>query len=452
MGARAVHSPAVSPPDVVGSASERWTGSGQAESGSGDRPWGAEPSGIEDLSNDALVRRTFRLDSGRSLFQGVSESFGRTFFLLIALKQFDAPPGAKSLIAGAGGIGMLLSPMLVSKVIRKRWRVSTVGSVIVGLGGITLMLPLVVHDLRVYVVAAMIALAMADLVTVLMAPIYAANYPLSRRGQLVGRSIVVRVASAAVVGAVVGRFLKGDIRRWPYVVALGCLAWIAQATFLRKIPSDSLPLVANDRSAIRRRLHLLKTDSILRNTLLSWMFIGFANLMTIPLRVEYLGNPKYGVSADTAKVALLTVTIPAIVRLLLTPLFGWIFDRMNFFGLRITINIAFGISIGSFFATRSTIGLVAASIAFGIGIAGGDVLWSLWATKFAPPDQVADYMALHTFTTGMRAVVAPFIGFWLVGNFPARNVGIVCMLMTVVGSMVIVPDMLRTLQRRVRPV
>ncbi len=396
---------------------------------------------------EARTLRTFRLDTGRSFFQGISESYGRTFFLLIALKEFNAPSSAKSLIAGAGGFGMLLSPLLVSVVMKRRWRTSLVASTVVAIGGTALILPLLVHDLRVYVVSAMIALAVADLVTVLLAPIYASNYPIRKRGQLVGRSIMVRVASAAAVGAVVGGFLKRDIRRWPLVVALGLFAWLAQALFLRRIPSEPLPLLPADRSATRRRLQLLKTDSILRNTLASWMFMGLANLMTIPLRVEYLGNPKYGINADAAKVALLTVTIPALVRLVLTPVFGWIFDRMNFFGLRISINIAFGLSIGLFFASRSTLGLVVASMAFGIGIAGGDVLWSLWATKFAPEDQVADYMSLHTFSTGIRAVSAPFIGFWLVGSFPARTVGVVCMLMTVVGSALIVPDMLRTLQR-----
>ena len=401
-------------------------------------------------ASEAVTRRTFRLDTGRSFFQGISESYGRTFFLLIALKEFDAPASAKSLIAGAGGFGMLMSPLLVSIVMKRRWKISTVASTVVAVGGAALVLPLLVHDLRVYVASAMVALAVADLVTVLLAPIYASNYPFTRRGQLVGRSIMVKVASAAVVGAVVGGILKRDIRRWPLVVALGLVAWWAQAFFLRRIPSDPLPLLPTDRSATRRRLQLLQSDSILRNTLASWMFIGMANLMTIPLRVEYLGNPRYGVNADAARIALLTVTVPAVVRLVLTPWFGWVFDRMNFFGLRIAINIAFGLSIGLFFASRSTTGLVVASVAFGIGIAGGDVLWSLWATKFAPRDQVADYMSLHTFSTGMRAVSAPFIGFWLVGSFPARTVGMVCMLMTLVGSAVIVPDMMRTLQRRVK--
>ena len=50
-------------------------------------------------ASEAVTRRTFRLDTGRSFFQGISESYGRTFFLLIALKEFDAPASAKTLLA-----------------------------------------------------------------------------------------------------------------------------------------------------------------------------------------------------------------------------------------------------------------------------------------------------------------------------------------------------------------
>ena len=39
--------------------------------------------------------------------------------------------------------------------------------------------------------------------------------------------------------------------------------------------------------------------------------------------------------------------------------------------------------------------------------AGADVAWSLWVTKFAPPERVADYMSVHTFFTGVRGFLAP---------------------------------------------
>ncbi len=35
-------------------------------------------------------------------------------------------------------------------------------------------------------------------------------------------------------------------------------------------------------------------------------------------------------------------------------------------------------------------------------------------TKVAPPERVADYMSVHTFSTGLRGLVGPLAGFHLV--------------------------------------
>ncbi len=391
-----------------------------------------------------LERKTFRLDSLRSISVGVAESFGRTFFLLIALRGFSAPKGAKSIIASASGLGFLLSPILVSIVMRRRVPAARAAAVIVALGGLPLVIPLLVRNMNVYVVCAVLALAAGDGITVLVAPIHAANYPTSRRGALVSKSISVRVGASAIAGIGLGRLLKNDIGNWPIVLTIGAVAWMTHAIVMYRMPSTPLALQPTDVSATRRRMRLVREDRILRNTLISWMLMGFANLMTIPLRVEYLANPRYGVVANSERIALLTITIPAVVRLLLTPLFGWLFDRVNFFGMRIAANVAFGVSIATFFAGKSNVGLVVASIAFGVGVAAGDVLWSLWATKFAPKDKVADYMALHTFSTGIRATIAPFLGFVLIEQFSVTKIGFFCGALTMVGSFVVIPEWIRS--------
>jgi predicted MFS family arabinose efflux permease len=399
-----------------------------------------EPS---ELVGEALAKRTFRLDSARSSMAGVAEAFARTFFLLIALKAFYAPKIDKSLIACAGGLGMLVSPVLVSVVMRGRWRVSHAASIIVASGGALLVFPLLFHNLYVYVACAMGAIAVGDGIAVLMAPIHAANYPAGSRGKYVSGSLMVRVLSAAIAGYVIGGILKNDIGRWPLVVGFAMITWLAQALLLWRIPSPVLALQPTDHSAARRRWNLVRDDAILRNVLVSWMFMGVGNLMTIPLRVEYLSKTSYGISANAAKIALLTVTVPAVVRLFLTPGFGWIFDRVDFFTVRILVNLAFAVSIASFFAGTSDASLYFGAVTFGIGIAGGDVLWSLWTTKFAPPDKVADYMSIHTFTTGIRGTAAPFAAFWLVGAYSPRLVGFLCAGLTFVGSAFILPEALR---------
>jgi hypothetical protein len=63
--------------------------------------------------------------------------------------------------------------------------------------------------------------------------------------------------------------------------------------------------------------------------------------------------------------------------------------------------------VAIFFSTTSTAMLWLGSITLGLAIAGGDLMWMLWVTEFAPPDRTADCMGLHTFFTGVRAVSAP---------------------------------------------
>ncbi|MEZ5302399.1 MAG: hypothetical protein R3F11_17460 [Verrucomicrobiales bacterium] len=53
---------------------------------------------------------------------------------------------------------------------------------------------------------------------------------------------------------------------------------------------------------------------------------------------------------------------------------------------------------------------------------GGNIAWSLWVTKLAPADRVAEYMSVHTFTTGLRGMAAPFLGFWLAAQIGVQGV------------------------------
>ena len=182
-----------------------------------------------------------------------------------------------------------------------------------------------------------------------------------------------------------------------------------------------------------------------RLTIISWIFLGFATLMMAPLRVEYLANPKYGVrihdqilSADM--IALLTGVIPNLARLVLNPIWGWLFDHKNFFVLRITLNLGFAAGIVSFFTTGSLAGLIVGGIVFGISNAGADVAWSLWVTKFAPPDRVADYMAVHTFFTGVRGVIAPLAAFYLVGAISPHLLGWISVGLILIASSFLIPE------------
>ncbi|HEY6225957.1 MAG TPA: MFS transporter, partial [Verrucomicrobiae bacterium] len=225
--------------------------------------------------------------------------------------------------------------------------------------------------------------------------------------------------------------------RWLLVVFAAAFAFAAY--HLTRCPSSPIP---HDEGAHPfRALRFLKTDRVLRMTLIAWMLMGLANLMMLPMRVEYLANPKYGLNLSVVEVAFLTGVIPNVARLILSPIWGWLFDRMNFFMLRAVLNVGFAIGILSFFTSNSLSGLLLGGIVFGASNAGGDIAWSLWVTKFSPPERVADYMSVHTFFTGVRGVAAPMIAFHLTNRYSMAGLGIASAVLIFASILFLLPEM-----------
>jgi hypothetical protein len=391
---------------------------------------------------------TYLLERLRAVPAGIIESTNGTFFLLIALQALHADSLSKSLILAGGNIGLLLTPWVVLWVERSGLPVMRVAAWLMALGAVALCISAAFPILPVYIATAMLAYALTNMVIPLFTPMYQANYVPRERGKYVSRAIVVRVAVAAAYGELAGRLLTFDVNLFRIVLVIAALSFALSAVIISRIPSQ--PIQAGPRSSnsmgsgFKQVLHsmsFLKTDKLLRNTMASWMFMGFANLMMLPLRVEYLANPIYGINLNAQQTAFLTIVIPSLARLVMSPIFGWIFDRLNFFATRVALNLGFAVSILAFFTGNSYAGLVIGSLIFGIAVAGGDILWSLWVTKFAPPDRVADYMSVHTFFTGIRGVAAPLIAFQLITRFPVSQIGLLCAVLIGLASLILIPEM-----------
>ena len=386
----------------------------------------------------ALAKRTFQMECLRAVPSGYMEACASSLFLLIALKGLGAGSTAKAIIAAGVSGGLLASPLLLRFAQRAKRPVTVIAAWIMSFGGIALVVGAAVGGVRAYAAATVLAMTSFNIVIPLLTTVYQRNYGPHERGRNVSLALMVRFSASAAVAWFVGKWLDHHLRSYRLVLVGAAAALFASALLVLRIESEPIP---DDR---RRRLSdslgLLAHDRVLASTMASWMFVGFANLVTIPLRTEYLGNPKYGIDAKPSRVAFLIVAVPAIARVVMSPVFGLVFDRMSFFAIRIAVNLGFGLSIVAFFAGRSTAGLVFGSIAFGVSAAGGDILWNLWATKLAPPHQVADYMALHTFFTGLRGALAPFTAYWLVSHLSVAHVGAVAAVFVVVASVILIPD------------
>ncbi len=396
-------------------------------------------------SADAKTRAllTYRYERRRAVASGIIETAGGTFLILIAVRWYDAGPIAKALIASGTSFGLLLAPWLVRCVERWGGATAVAAARVALIGAASFFLMAVCRFEPVFVLCSVISMACASIIVPLLTQIYQENYPETERGWLFSRTMVVRIATAAVFSHAAGWLLTSRIEYFPVLLLLFACAYVASAHSLRKIPSRALAASGSTHpfSALRYARH----DALFRRTLAAWMFLGFANLMMAPLRVEYLANAKYGVTVRGAPlsvgaIALLTGVLPNIARLVMNPLWGWLFDRMNFFVLRVVLNVGFMVGILAFFTTGSLAGLVVGALVYGISVAGGDVAWSLWVTKFAPPERVADYMAVHTFFTGLRGVIAPLVGFQLAAVLQLSTIGWLSVGLIIIASVILIPE------------
>jgi MFS family permease len=311
------------------------------------------------------------------------------------------------------------------------------------IGAVSYLVMALIPRLDVYVPACILALATSSAAIPLLTQMYQENYPERERGKLFSRTMMLRIGAAAVFSYFAGGVLDRHEPwfRWLPLVFAGAFAF--SAFCLARCPSRAL--TASGGTHPFHAFRFLRQDRIFRQTIISWIFLGFATLMMAPLRVEYLANRKYDVRVHgelltAGWVAMLTAVIPNVARLILNPVWGWLFDRMNFFVLRITLNIGFVLGIISFFTTGSLPGLVIGAVMFGVSNAGADVAWSLWVTKFAPPDRVADYMSVHTFFTGVRGVAAPLVAFYLVARLSPHTLGWISVGLIIIACSFLVPE------------
>jgi predicted MFS family arabinose efflux permease len=385
-----------------------------------------------------IVGRTQVVDVLRAVPLGVLLPLETSVLLTIAIKHFDASAIVKGIIAASAGVGLLVSPYLTSLTRRLDMPAMRMAMWVAVVGAFGFALA-ATGSLVLYVVGILIALTAVNGTIPLLTFTYQRNFPTEDRGKRVGRGLAMRVAVSAPLAVLIGAWLRDRLDLWWVIVLAGSVAMVMLAGLYHRMPTERLDQRAS--TGILPHFDLVRTDRQLRMTLAAWMLMGFGNLMLLPLRVEYLAEPEYGIAADAAMITLLTVTIPSVIRFAATPLFGRMFDKLSFFSARIITNLLFAVYVVAFFSGTSEVALWIGSITLGIAIAGGDLMWMLWVTKFAPPDRVADYMGLHTFFTGVRAVSAPLLAFVVIERLSLGWVAAIAAALMVVSSIVLVPEM-----------
>ncbi len=404
------------------------------------------PFGVPNLQSfDEVAQKTYAVECRRAVTSGILETAESTFLLLIAVRFFNAGATSKALIAAAGSFGFLLAPFVTHFVSRLKTNASTALAWSSMVSAAAFLLAAILPGQWIFVTAPIIAVSIRNGSIPISTHIYQTNYPEGSRGKLYSTANMIRILTAGVFAAAAGTALSGQIEYYPLLISVFALCFFASAILFRRLPST--PLNEKEAGDIFSGFRFLRSDPTFRLTIISWMFMGFGNLMTIPLRVEYLASEQYSLHLSEAGIALFVGIIPAFTRFFLSPIWGRLFDRMNFFSLRIIVNAGFLVGILAFFLSDSMYGLAFGSFCYGIAGAGGDIAWTLWVTKIAPSDKVPEYMSVHTFFTGIRGIAAPVVAFQLITLYSLPSVAAFSAVLIVVASFFLLPDLMAVRRR-----
>lgn len=376
---------------------------------------------IEDTDSSA---KTYRYDRLRAPFAGICESTA-AIATLIAIRGYGATEGdeadfVKSLLNAANFTGLLLTTVFLAVVGRSGWRSTHIVSGYLVLSGGLLILAGLSNSLIAFTACYVAAYIIFAQQAPMMIHTYTRNYTAHERGQKVS-TVMITVAGASALFSYLGSMLLDWRLGWfPMVlIAMGVACWV-NAWLVWRIPSE--PLVQAETGNPLRSLSLPFQDKLFGWLLLSWMLMGFANLMTTPIRVELLANPEYNYNVSNEQVLLATMVIPQIAGLLSGKVWGALFDRMNFIAWRVCVNGCFFIGMLLYFSGLELWVVYVGALFLGLGMGGGRIGWNLWVTKIAPVDKVSAYMSIHTMFTGVRGILAPFIGY-LVASMAIQGVG-----------------------------
>ena len=388
---------------------------------------------------DGVWRKTFLLDLVRAIPLGVVETVSSTFAVLIAIRYLGLDTIFKSSIMAAPAVGLLLSLFSVAMVRRKGWSVNLAASVLWLIAGMGFALSaLGSHNAAWYLTGLVLALVAHGVSSPLMAQIYRKHYPNEIRGKLFSAVGMVRAGTAAAFAFYAGVLLTNETIGYQGLLWVFAICSVFKGVFTMLM--NPVHLRKSNKLHVLEAYGHLKTDKVFRKLIGTWMLLGLGNLMCMVLFVEYAANPEYGFHFTDAEVSIVTTTVPMLAFIGSVFLWGMIYDKMEFYRLRVTVNLFFCAGILVFFLAPNYLLLCVGMALHGMGKAGGNVLWSLWVTKFAPADKVSEYMSVHTSLTGARGIFSAFIAFPLLLWAGPAVVGITGASLILLSSLWLMPE------------
>ena len=357
---------------------------------------------------------THRRDCLRSFLYGILEAGWQTFAFIVAIRYFQSETAIKALIAAAGPIGFLLTPLSLYYFAKKEFLATHAAALIYLFTALFIFGAISVNNLFVFSACIIVSQIINVQKGPILLQIYTSNYPEGKRGHYMKLPHILSAISAVIFGFIGGKFLDYRIENYTLVFLSMAIISLLASRVVAPIPSEtySKQQVGNPWQS----LSLIWKDRLFGSMLGAWMLLGIGNLICLPIRYEYLANPKFGINAGNTEIALMMIAIPAVTKIISTAIWANLFDRLELITTRNLNNVFFFLSVLLFFISDSYLLIGLASACQGIALGGGKIYWNLWVTKITHKEKVSSYMSVHMALTGLRGTLAPFIGYWILAQ------------------------------------
>ena len=391
-----------------------------------------------DQTLEEKTLKTYHCDLWRGGFEGVLSSGAQTFCLFIAIRFFNAGETIKALIAAAPFMGMFLSMLLLHYASMTNWKKSTWGAVPSFITGCCLLIAAWAQSLTLFACLVIAGYICRSALLPFITEIYSDNYPSGKRAAFFSKPLLLSVGIAALSGFIGSWFLELNINNYHWIFTFLGFCAFAKAVAIFSMPSK--PIIDSPHTNPFGNMKYIIKDKSFGYVLLTWFIMGFANLWTLPLRVDYVTAPEWGIEGSAIYVAMIITIIPETIRMILIPFWASLFDKMNFVVLRMILNLFFGFGVLLFFVTSNPWVIGMGSALIGAAFAGGSIAWNLWVTKYAPPGKAGAYMSVHVSLTGIRGTIGPILGYWTVNLIGAQNIGIISFVMMFFATLMLIPE------------
>ncbi len=377
-------------------------------------------------------RVTFQNDLVRDLFQGIVEAGLQSFSLLIAIRVFHASVFMKSCIASAEHLGLFLTAASVALAEWTRLKTVQLWAGYFFLSALCFWLSSLTSCVWLYGILIVLAKVLYRQKEPPMVAVYNHNYSPNERGKRLSYCLIGSSLTGILFSKIGGHWLDVSMDHYRWILWSLAGACLCAGLAVLRIPSKrwlsgggKIPFTC---------FKYLWTDKLFGYMELGWVLLGFGNLMTLPIRIEYLANPLYGINASNTVVAIMTFGIPAAARILTMRLWGHLFDKLNFIYLRLLLNAFWIFGLMFYFFSSNLIVIGIGSIFIGMAMGGGTLVWTLWVTKITHKERVPAYMGVHTSIIGLRGLTAPFLGYWILKNANVPTVAWVGIVFTLIST------------------